>query len=261
MQNKKIILTSIFVAVFIIAFFASIDSASAASCGMDGTCQNSCSSDQEEVIGDGCNSGEICCSEKRSAIFGDCRDSGGSCKEGCNVSGGEELLEGKTQCAGATPYCCKLPPAGTTSNSTTRASGSSTEGSSSWWDNIWNTDPLDPGRGGGTSRGSGDGSAMCSAGTYADNGICLPTIGLSDTPIADILYNLMQWLFGIFAFIAVIAFGVSGVQFLISTGDEGMLDTAKRNMKWSIVGVIVGLSGLVIIKAISAALEGWSPFF
>ena len=69
----------------------------------------------------------------------------------------------------------------------------------------------------------------------------------------------MNWLLALFGIIAIIAFVISGIQYLVSAGDEGIAETAKRNMKFAIIGVIVALSGWIIISAITQALSG-SPF-
>lgn len=91
---------------------------------------------------------------------------------------------------------------------------------------------------------------------------CIPIdTGLSEKSIAEITVNFMKWLLGIFGFIAIIAFVISGVQYLVSAGEEKAIETAKRNMKWAIVGVIVALSGYVIVQAISMALEATSTKF
>ncbi|OGI31086.1 MAG: hypothetical protein A3G09_00055 [Candidatus Moranbacteria bacterium RIFCSPLOWO2_12_FULL_48_12] len=71
----------------------------------------------------------------------------------------------------------------------------------------------------------------------------------------------MWWLLAVFGMIAIIAFVISGIQYLISAGNEAMIETAKRNMMYSMLGVLVGLSGWVIIRAIDAALNGWSFWY
>jgi hypothetical protein len=88
----------------------------------------------------------------------------------------------------------------------------------------------------------------------------LTIFGLSDRPISMIIEAILYWILGIFSSIAIIAFAISGVQYLLSAGNESMIETAKRHMVWSIVGVIVGLSGLVIIYAIDEALLAGSNF-
>lgn len=92
------------------------------------------------------------------------------------------------------------------------------------------------------------------------SGVCVPsTTGLPDPggtdPVADILINVMEWILGIFGVVAVIAFAISGLQYILSTGNDNVMETAKRNMTYSIIGVIVGLSGLLIIMAIDAMLN------
>lgn len=92
-------------------------------------------------------------------------------------------------------------------------------------------------------------------------GVCFPTgTGLSEKTIAEILRNLLLWIIYVFGFIAIGAFVISGIQYLVSAGDEDTINTAKRNMKWSLVGVIVALSAFVIIKAITAALQATTLF-
>lgn len=99
--------------------------------------------------------------------------------------------------------------------------------------------------------------------TGAGAGITFPTnTGLPDPPggVLEILSNFFGWLLAVFGILAVGAFIISGVQYLISAGDDDMIKTAKRNMTWSIVGVLVGLSGWVIMQAINNALNA-NPYF
>jgi len=105
------------------------------------------------------------------------------------------------------------------------------------------------------------GTVSCSSGTPVA-GVCFPSnTGLPDKPVADILTNVLNWLLGIFTTIAIIAFVISGFQYLTSAGDDTQIETAKKNMKWSIVGVLVGLSGYVILQAVQAALTASSSAF
>ena len=93
-------------------------------------------------------------------------------------------------------------------------------------------------------------------------GVCIPTsTGLSTAAVSTILSNVASWILGIFTTVTIIAFVISGAQYLLAAGEEKVLETAKRNMKYSIVGVIVGLSGFIIIQAISAALKTGSSTF
>lgn len=107
-------------------------------------------------------------------------------------------------------------------------------------------------------------AVVCPAGYFDTTGagVCIPTdSGLSAASVSFILETSMKWLLGIFGFLAIIAFVISGVQYLMAAGDDDTISTAKRNMKYSIIGVVVALSGYVIIQAISTALTGTSSLF
>lgn len=93
-------------------------------------------------------------------------------------------------------------------------------------------------------------------------GVCFPkNTGLSSTPVATIIMNVMNWLLAVLGFIAVMGFVISGVQYLMSAGDDDIISTAKRNMKYSIIGVVVALSGRVLIVAINNLLNAAVPTF
>lgn len=96
----------------------------------------------------------------------------------------------------------------------------------------------------------------CPAGYQIRSGVCFPTnTGLSEKPVADIVRTFMTWLLGLVGTIAIIAFVISGLQYLLAAGDEKTIESAKRTMKWSIVGVIVALGALVIINAVIRLLS------
>jgi hypothetical protein len=116
-----------------------------------------------------------------------------------------------------------------------------------------------------TNPGSGNGTNGPKCGTSGDfeeiSGVCFPkNTGLSGASVGTILNNLLYWLFAIFSILAIMAFVISGIQYLSSSTDEDLIETAKRNATWSLIGIIVGLSGFIILKAIDAALSG-SAFF
>lgn len=109
---------------------------------------------------------------------------------------------------------------------------------------------------------SGASTTPCVGGTVK-SGICFPTsasTGLSSAPVTFLIMNLMNWLLAIFGLLAIIAFVISGLQYITATGDEKQAETAKRNATYSIIGIIVALSGFVIIKAIDQALNGLPLF-
>lgn len=96
--------------------------------------------------------------------------------------------------------------------------------------------------------------------------ICIPTGASSGLPepvggIEGVLKNILNWMLGIVGVIAVIGFVISGLQYITAAGSEKTIETAKRNMTYSVIGVIVALSGFVIIKAVDAALRATSTTF
>lgn len=103
----------------------------------------------------------------------------------------------------------------------------------------------------------------CGNGFEEIRGVCFPSnTNLPDPSggVVQIITNVLNWLLGIFGILAIIAFVISGIQYILSAGDEKMIDTAKRNMTWSIVGVVVALAGMVIIFAIDKMLRGTANF-
>lgn len=89
------------------------------------------------------------------------------------------------------------------------------------------------------------------AGTV-QGGICFPTnTGLSDQPIMLLLGKLMFWLLAIVGIIAIIAFVIAGMQYLASAGDPKLAEKGKASMLNAIIGIVIALSGLVILQAIN----------
>ncbi|EKE16034.1 MAG: hypothetical protein ACD_11C00054G0024 [uncultured bacterium] len=106
-------------------------------------------------------------------------------------------------------------------------------------------------------------ASECDLGFEKIAGVCIPTqerTGLSEQGILDILANFLSWMFALFAILAVGAFVLSGIQYLAAAGNSGLAETAKKNATWALIGIIVGLSGFLILKAVSAALSGSSIF-
>lgn len=207
--------------------------------GEAGTCgaSTSCTTGWSSVAA--CTGGQVCC---RTVVGGGSGGSGGgatggsssSCPTGYTCESSCSGISGSV-CGGGFGICCKPSASG---------GGGSGGGPT----------------GGGSSAGGGASAIVCNG--VIKSGVCFPaTTGLSSQPVATLLMNLMNWLLAILGFIAIIAFIISGLQYLLSTGDEKMAETAKRNMQYSIIGVLVALSGWVIIQAIDTALSGFGWFF
>ena len=91
--------------------------------------------------------------------------------------------------------------------------------------------------------------------------VTMPTnTGLPTGNIKTILTNVLSWLLSVVGLIAVISFAVSGIQYMTSAGSDDRMQIAKRNMLFSIIGIIVALSGFIMVNAINAILNGASSF-
>jgi len=126
----------------------------------------------------------------------------------------------------------------------------------------------------GTSASSGSGAGASAASSFptassgsvgaaASGGWSLGNIsgfGLPSGSVWEIITNILVWLLELFGVIGILGFLISGIIYLTAAGDEDRMGYAKRAMQYSIIGVIVGLIGFVIIQAIDYALNTYSSF-
>ncbi len=116
-----------------------------------------------------------------------------------------------------------------------------------------------PPAGGVAATGSNRLPASGPAGGASASGLYIPRgseIGLSEMKVSDLIQNFMLWLLYIVGFVAIIAFVISGLQYLLAAGNEKMAEKAKANMQYAMIGVVVALSALIIIRAIQGVLSG-----
>ncbi len=158
--------------------------------------------------------------------------SGRVCKT--TPASGDVCQSAATDCG----QCCMPSSAGstTTPSSTTASSGTTTA----------------------ATTGTGSSNSSDTSGASTATGIVIPTkaqTGLSEASLADVITSLAASLLEIFGIIAVIAFIVTGFQYLLANGDEKETQGAKRNLTYSIISVIVALSGVIIVGAINSLLN------
>lgn len=72
--------------------------------------------------------------------------------------------------------------------------------------------------------------------------------------VAAILTGFACWLIGIVLVIMVIFLVWAGIRFFLSRGNEVALGNAKKNMTWTLVGILVILATNVIIATVANAL-------
>lgn len=202
-------------------------------------------------------SGEGCCADTKSgattsaAVQNKCeiksKVAGAQCTTAAACSGATNTFRKLGACTGLDTGCC-IPKAVTpaASGNTGTETGSGSNGIVT----------------GNTGSTVVNGVTPCGR-TIA--GVCIPTgSGLpgdtATTTITTIIVNLMNWLLMIFGTVSVIAFLVSGVQYLVAAGNEDIITRAKTNMKWSAIGVATGMSGWIIITLIGNFLSGQTLF-
>ena len=104
--------------------------------------------------------------------------------------------------------------------------------------------------------------AVCIFSETTRAAVTLPSdTGLPSGTLYTAIESLTKWILGIFGFIAIISFVISGILYLTAMGDDKQQEKAKKQMTWSIIGVVIGLSGYIVIKAVDAWLKGSSSVF
>lgn len=83
-----------------------------------------------------------------------------------------------------------------------------------------------------------------------------PAINLPSSPtFSNIFQRIVTWILAIFGLLAILAFLISGTQYVLSGGSEKVVETAKRNMTWAIVGIVIALGSWIILRTIDMALH------
>jgi len=220
-----------FLSFFSIVFFSQISSVSATSCtdaqipARTGFCAPSfddCIPPTFAVLTNDCGTSNdvVCCIT--SSGSGSTSSTGSGSGFGSTSSGGSTSSTGSGSGSGSTP------------------SGGSTSSTES-------------------GSGSGGGLNYCPEGFTVKAGTCFPlseTVGgLSSISVFDLVARVLNWLLGILGVLGVLAFVISGIQYLVSVGDEDLAKTAKRNITYTIIGLVVALAGLIIVNTIAGLTE------
>ena len=72
---------------------------------------------------------------------------------------------------------------------------------------------------------------------------------ISDAPtLTHVGINILQFLLSLVGILAIIMLVVSGAMYFFASGDMKMIARAKKSTTYSVVGIIISLSALVIIR-------------
>lgn len=81
-------------------------------------------------------------------------------------------------------------------------------------------------------------------------------LSFSELSAKDILVRLINFLLAIVGTLAVITFVVGGTWYLFGGADQDKVQRGKQTVKYGIIGITVALSGIIIIRQISAIIGG-----
>lgn len=101
--------------------------------------------------------------------------------------------------------------------------------------------------------------AQCTPGATT---LCIPDgtqTGLPDpsdpnNAVFNVLKKVLNWMLSILGIIGVISFAVSGFMYLTAYGNEKQIENAKKTIAYSIIGIVVALTGLVVVQTIAFLL-------
>ena len=77
----------------------------------------------------------------------------------------------------------------------------------------------------------------------------------SATPLSTVVANIMNFMLTIVGSLALISFVGSGIMYIMSAGDSGRADTAKKMIVYSIIAVAVTGAGLIILRQVLQLLS------
>ena len=74
-------------------------------------------------------------------------------------------------------------------------------------------------------------------------------------PVIAVIFSFLDWILSVFMLLAVTAFVITGIQYLMAAGDQSRAEIAKRNFMYSITAVTIAGAGLIIIRTINWILS------
>lgn len=79
---------------------------------------------------------------------------------------------------------------------------------------------------------------------------------LPESTLAEVIRTLLLYLLAIFTMLSVLSFVIYGVMFLMGGVNKDAADSARKGVTYSITGIVIGLSGYIIIRLITELLQG-----
>lgn len=78
---------------------------------------------------------------------------------------------------------------------------------------------------------------------------------ISEAPsIATLLTRVLTFVLSIVGIVAILALGIAGVRYMLSVGNQGSIEIAKKHTSQVIIGIVIALSALIIVRQVAALL-------
>ena len=99
-------------------------------------------------------------------------------------------------------------------------------------------------------------SVLAQGWTQGQEAVSSGNTGLPETSAKEVVLNILKWLLGLVFVLTVFAFVGSGVMFIMSFSNSGIINMAKDWLTYAIIGLVVSVLGFVIVLSISNILRG-----
>lgn len=105
----------------------------------------------------------------------------------------------------------------------------------------------------GKQIGGGSSTFTVGTGTTGGGSVNLKDIQLPQSKFSDLsglLQGGVDWFMGIMGAIAVMAIVYSGIMYITAAGDVAKAETARKNLTWAIMGLVIAILAIVAVNGI-----------
>jgi heme O synthase-like polyprenyltransferase len=81
---------------------------------------------------------------------------------------------------------------------------------------------------------------------------------IRDSTLSEIALKVLNFLLGMAGILTLIMLVVGGIVYLTSAGDEERIEWGKKTFTYSVIGIIIVLSAMVIVRQVAVFFAGSS---
>lgn len=78
-----------------------------------------------------------------------------------------------------------------------------------------------------------------------------PTGVATETDANQIILDIINYVLGFLAALAILVIVIAGILYITASGDEDRVDNAKKWLLYAIIGLVIALLGYVIVSVVS----------